>query len=145
VTNANNITDFDAKRKKELAAAQIYDQKNMLGFNSGGTVGADGLTDAQRASLNRSRASLGTAMPQTPAPAPAPAPEAAPEAAPAPTPEPAPVAPPAPKRKKKAPTPAAPPPRITVDREFWAGMLAAQRATAREARQNRFANLRIFG
>ena len=99
----------------------------------------------------RKRAKVNSAPVEAPAPeaapeaAPAPAPEAAPAPAPeaAPAPAPSPVAP-APKRKKKAPTPAAPP-RITVDREFWAGMLAAQRATAREARQNRFANLRIFG
>jgi hypothetical protein len=55
------------------------------------------------------------------------------------------VAPAAPvRRKKKAPAPIEPP-RITIDREFWAGMVAAQRATAREARQNRYAGLRIFG
>ena len=48
------------------------------------------------------------------------------------------------KKTSTAPAPIAPP-RITIDREFWAGMVAAQRASAREARQNRYAGLRIFG
>ena len=63
---------------------------------------------------------------------------------PAPSGDPEPPEPPEPKRKKKAPVPCVPP-RITIDREFWAGMVAAQRASAREAKQNRFAGLRIFG
>ncbi len=59
---------------------------HIRSYADGGTVGADGLTDAQRAKLAGARANLGVSNAPVAAAAPPPAPA---PAAPAPTPKPA--------------------------------------------------------